>query len=81
MSDIKSKGGAPIEDGDTVRTPYRGGKHEGQVEQIVTSEKQAKEALDGVKGAGHAPTVVFTDQNNKKVAHKPGAVTDLDKES
>ncbi|KIW91787.1 uncharacterized protein Z519_07757 [Cladophialophora bantiana CBS 173.52] len=72
MSGIKSKGGASIEESDTVRTP---------VEQTVTSENQAKEARDDVKGAGHAPAVVFTDQNNKKGAHKPGTVTDLDKES
>ena len=29
--EVKSKGGAPIEEGDTVNTPYRGGKHEGEV--------------------------------------------------
>jgi len=116
MSDIKSKGGATIEEGDTVSTPvgchdihsvvyqiltalqYRGGKHEGkvsinkstrplvicwlvgyQVEQIVTDDKEAQNL--GAKGTNHAPAVVFTDQNNKKVAHKPGTVTDLDKES
>ncbi len=49
-----------------------------QVEQIVTDEDQARN-LDA-KGAKHAPAVVFTDQNNKKVAHKPGTVTDVDKE-
>ncbi|KIW55895.1 hypothetical protein PV05_04603 [Exophiala xenobiotica] len=79
MSDVKSKGGATIEKGDTVSTPYRGGKHEGQVEQIVTDDNEAQNL--GVKGTKHAPAVVFTDQNNKKVAHKPGTVTDLDKES
>ncbi|ETI27533.1 hypothetical protein G647_09724 [Cladophialophora carrionii CBS 160.54] len=79
MSELKSKGGATIEKGDTVSTPYRGGKHEGEVEQIITSEKQAKQ-LENAKGAGHAPAVVFTDQNNKKVAHKPNTVTNLDKE-
>ncbi|KAI1619075.1 hypothetical protein LTR10_019807 [Elasticomyces elasticus] len=79
MSDIKSKGGATIEEGDTVSTPYRGGKHEGKVEQIVTDDKEAQNL--GAKGTNHAPAVVFTDQNNKKVAHKPGTVTDLDKES
>jgi hypothetical protein len=31
MSDIKSKGGAVIEEGDTVFTKIRGGKHEGEV--------------------------------------------------
>ncbi|OCT51092.1 hypothetical protein CLCR_09287 [Cladophialophora carrionii] len=93
MSELKSKGGATIEKGDTVSTPvsipsslrkvgrclleqYRGGKHEGE---IITSEKQAKQ-LENAKGAGHAPAVVFTDQNNKKVAHKPNTVTNLDKE-
>ncbi|KAL2429960.1 hypothetical protein ABEF95_013528 [Exophiala dermatitidis] len=76
--DVKSKGGVTIEKGDTVRAPYRGGKHEGQVEQIVTDEKQARN-LDA-KGASHAPAVVFHDQNNKKVAHKPETVTDVDKE-
>ncbi|KAK5258652.1 hypothetical protein LTR67_002837 [Exophiala xenobiotica] len=70
MSDIKSKGGATIEKGDTVNTP---------VEQIVTDDNEAQNL--GVKGTKHAPAVVFTDQNNKKVAHKPGTVTDLDKES
>jgi hypothetical protein len=50
-----------------------------QVEAIVTNERQAKQ-LEGAKGAGHAPAVVFTDQNNKKVAHKPTTVTNLDKE-
>lgn len=50
-----------------------------QVEQIVTDEDEARN-LDA-KGASHAPAVVFTDQNNKKVAHKPGTLTDLDKES
>jgi len=78
MPDVKSKGGATIEKGDTVNTPYRGGKHEGQVEQIITDEQEARE-LDA-KGARHAPAVVFHDQNNKKVAHKPETVTDLDKE-
>ena len=29
--DLKSKGGAEIEEGDTVMTPIRGGKHEFQV--------------------------------------------------
>jgi len=49
-----------------------------QVEQIITDEEEARNL--GAKGASHAPSVVFTDQNNKKVAHKPGTVTDVDKE-
>ncbi|KEF63727.1 uncharacterized protein A1O9_01705 [Exophiala aquamarina CBS 119918] len=75
--DVKSKGGATIEKGDTVETPYRGGTHTGKVEQIITDEDEARN-LDA-KGASHAPAVVFTDQNNKKVAHKPGTLSDLDK--
>ncbi|KIX02329.1 uncharacterized protein Z518_08270 [Rhinocladiella mackenziei CBS 650.93] len=78
MSEIKSKGGSPIEEGDTVATPYRGGKHEGKVEQIITDEEEARK-LDA-KGASHAPAVVFTDQNDKKVVHKPETVRDVDKE-
>ncbi|KIW19906.1 hypothetical protein PV08_00481 [Exophiala spinifera] len=78
MSEVKSKGGATIDKGDTVSTPYRGGKHEGQVEQIITDDHEAHNT--GAKGTNHAPAVVFTDQNNKKVAHKPGTLTDLDKE-
>ncbi|KAK6383838.1 hypothetical protein LTS17_003130 [Exophiala oligosperma] len=69
MSEVKSKGGATIEKGDTVSTP---------VEQIITDDNEAQHT--GAKGTNHAPAVVFTDQNNKKVAHKPGTVTDLDKE-
>lgn len=45
----------------------------------MTDDNEAQNL--GVKGTKHAPAVVFTDQNNKKVAHKPGTVTDLDKES
>ncbi|OAP60012.1 hypothetical protein AYL99_05014 [Fonsecaea erecta] len=73
MSDLKSKGGATIEEGDTVSTP---------VEKIITSSdaQDAQKELQTAKGAGHPPAVVFTDQNGKKVAHKPGTVTDLDKE-
>ncbi|KAJ9606927.1 hypothetical protein H2200_008938 [Cladophialophora chaetospira] len=111
MSEIKSKGGAPIEKGDTVSTPIltatvprRKARRRGeklvvfvgspvrdsgasliplfvlnQVEEIVASEDEAQK-LENAKGAGHAPAVVFTDQNNKKVAHKPTTVTNLDKE-
>jgi len=78
MVDFTSKGGEIIEKGDTVQTPFRGGKHEGKVEELVTDDARAKE-IDA-KGAKSAPAVVFTDQNQKKVAHKPGTLSDLDKE-
>ncbi len=44
----------------------------------MTDDARAKE-IDA-KGAKSAPAVVFTDQNQKKVAHKPGTLTNLDKE-
>ena len=44
----------------------------------MTDDARAKE-IDA-KGSKSAPEVVFTDQNNKKVAHKPGTLNDLDKE-
>ncbi|KAL0243817.1 hypothetical protein I308_105079 [Cryptococcus tetragattii IND107] len=66
---VQDKQGQNIEVGDTVYTPYRGGKHEGQVADIVTTKEEADE-----KG------VLFTDQNKKDVAHKPGTLTDLDKQ-
>ena len=37
MSDFTSKGGEKIEKGDTVHTPIRGGKHEGQVSAFYIS--------------------------------------------
>ena len=39
-----------------------------QVEKVVTDEEEARN-LDA-KGASHAPAVLFTDQNNKKVCFK-----------
>jgi len=65
MSDIKSKGGKPIEKGDSVYTPIRGGKHEGKVDKVVTDEEEARDLT--AKGASHAPAVSFIDQNNKRV--------------
>ncbi len=51
-SDIKDKDGEPIHEGDMVWSPARGGRHEGKVEKIVTTEEEAKE--EGVK---HPPKV------------------------
>lgn len=48
MSDqIKDKNGQPIKEGDTVYTPFRGGKHEGEVDKIATTKEEADE--EGVK--------------------------------
>lgn len=47
MTDIQDKDGRAIRRGDQVYTPIRGGKHEGMVDKIVTSENDAAE--EGVK--------------------------------
>jgi len=48
MSDqVKDKHGEPIKEGDHVYTKIRGGRHEGNVDKIVTTEAEAKE--EGVK--------------------------------
>lgn len=44
MPEIQDKKSQPIKEGDEVWTKIRGGKREGTVEEVVTSEKQAKEA-------------------------------------
>ncbi|KAH8422404.1 DUF2945 domain-containing protein [Aspergillus melleus] len=73
MDDIKDKHGEAIHPGDHVFTKIRGGKHEGEVEKIVTSEEEAEE--EGVK---HPPKVLFHDQRGKRVAHNPGTLEKLD---
>ncbi|KAF2461520.1 hypothetical protein BDY21DRAFT_368717 [Lineolata rhizophorae] len=64
-----SKQGEPIEEGDHVYTRIRGGRHEGDVERIVTTQDEAEE--EGVK---NPPKVIFTDQKGKRVAHNPGTL-------
>jgi len=49
-----------------------------QVDKIITDEKEAR--AEGAKGAVKPPVVVGVDQNEKKVSHKPGTVTDVSKE-
>ena len=44
---VEDKKGELIREGDHVWTPLRGGRHEGDVEEIVTTEERAEEA--GVK--------------------------------
>jgi hypothetical protein len=43
MPDIKDKEGDVIQPGDKVMTKIRGGKREGEVDKIVTTEEEAKE--------------------------------------
>ncbi|KAK7928597.1 hypothetical protein PG985_005595 [Apiospora marii] len=63
---VQDKHGEPIQEGDHVYTPIRGGRHEGEVEKLVTSDQEAKK--EGVK---NPPKVLFTDQKGKDVAHNP----------
>jgi len=60
------KKGEPIEVGDHVYTKIRGGRREGDVEQIVETQDEAQKA--DVK---NPPKVVFHDQHGHKVAHNP----------
>ncbi|EHK17608.1 uncharacterized protein TRIVIDRAFT_160316 [Trichoderma virens Gv29-8] len=71
--DVQDKDGKLIQEGDEVWTPIRGGKRQGEVENIVHTEKEAKSA--NVK---HPPKVVFTDQHGHRVAHNPDALKHVD---
>lgn len=51
-SDLKDKNGEPIQPGDHVFARSRGGRHEGEVEKVVTSQEEAEK--EGVK---HPPKV------------------------
>ncbi|KAI9667746.1 MAG: hypothetical protein M1821_000563 [Bathelium mastoideum] len=66
---VQSKEGEPIEKGDHVYTKIRGGRHEGDVDKIVTDDKEAAE--EGVK---NPPKILFEDQKGKRVAHNPGTL-------
>ncbi|KAF2184451.1 hypothetical protein K469DRAFT_709213 [Zopfia rhizophila CBS 207.26] len=70
---VLSKQGEPIEEGDHVYTKIRGGRHEGDVEKIVTTEEEAKK--ENVK---NPPKVLFTDQKGKAVAHNPSTLDIVD---
>ena len=51
-SEIKDKNEEPIKEGDHVFARSRGGRHEGEVEKIVTTKEEAEQ--EGVK---HPPKV------------------------
>ncbi|KAK3939372.1 hypothetical protein QBC46DRAFT_315974 [Diplogelasinospora grovesii] len=67
--DIKDKYGKPIKEGDHVYTRIRGGRQEGDVYKIVTSQEEAEK--EGVK---HPPKVLFIDQHGHRVSHNPGTL-------
>ncbi|KAM5529905.1 hypothetical protein BFJ63_vAg16088 [Fusarium oxysporum f. sp. narcissi] len=68
-SNIEDKNTEPINKGDHVWTRIRGGRHEGDVEKIVTTEKDAEK--EDVK---NPPKVLFEDQHSHRVAHNPGTL-------
>ncbi|KAI3332214.1 hypothetical protein HD806DRAFT_529977 [Xylariaceae sp. AK1471] len=68
-NEINDKHGEPIKEGDHVYTKIRGGRHEGDVDKIVTTEAEAKE--EAVK---NPPKILFKDQKGKYVAHNPGTL-------
>ncbi|KAH7207882.1 uncharacterized protein BKA55DRAFT_529980 [Fusarium redolens] len=68
-SDIKDKQGEPTNEGDHVWTRFRGGRREGDVQKIVTTEKEGEKA--GVK---NPPKVLFKDQHGHEVSHNPGTL-------
>jgi hypothetical protein len=51
-SEIKDKNSQPIKEGDVVWTRIRGGKREGEVENIATTQKEAEQ-----EGAKNPPKV------------------------
>jgi len=67
--DLKDKNSVPIHVGDQVFTPIRGGKHQGEVEDIVRTEQDAK-----ITGTKNPPKVRFTDQHGHNVAHNAGTL-------
>ncbi|KAB2108848.1 hypothetical protein AG0111_0g3344 [Alternaria gaisen] len=73
-NDVASKNGEQIGEGDHVYTRIRGGRHEGNVNKIVTDQEEAD--AEDVK---HPPKVLFTDQKGKDVAHNPGTLDVTDR--
>jgi len=58
MSQVKDKEGKAIHEGDIVSGKRRGGKQVGEVEEVISTKEQAKEA-----GVRDPPKVLFTDQH------------------
>jgi glycine cleavage system H lipoate-binding protein len=58
MPQVHDKEGKPIKQGETVAGKIRGGKHAGEVQAVITDEKEAKD-----KGVKNPPKVVIEDQH------------------
>jgi len=76
---IKGKDGEEIEVGDSVSTPFRGGKREGRVEAVIHDQDDLEntEGIDGV-AVKNLPKVVFADQHGHRVSHNPGTLSHSD---
>ncbi|KAH6646747.1 hypothetical protein BKA67DRAFT_695292 [Truncatella angustata] len=66
---VEDKNSQPINEGDLIWTKMRGGKREGEVDKIVTTQAEAEES--NVK---NPPKVLFKDQHGHNVAHNPGTL-------
>ncbi|KAM3087071.1 hypothetical protein ACMFMF_001003 [Clarireedia jacksonii] len=71
---VEDKHGNAIDEGDRVFTKIRGGKREGEVENIVTTKEEAAEEDVKNPPKGLDPR----DQHGHKVAHNPETLENLD---
>lgn len=89
---VPDKHGHPICVGDVVYTPFRGGKHEGRVEGIITSSTSfSKPHIQTAPGDEAAraeaertinpPKVLFHDQKGRRKEHRPQALSDLSRDT
>ena len=87
---ILDKHGHPISIGDTVYTPFRGGKHEGQVEAIVTGNRSSphistapddEESRTEAERTINPPKVLFHDQKGRRKEHRPQALADINQDT
>ena len=88
---ILDKHGHEISVGDTVYCPFRGGKHEGKVEALITPSSNHSSSIHTAPGDSAAreeaektinpPKVLFHDQKGRRKEHRPGALSDLNKDS
>ncbi|GJJ08528.1 hypothetical protein Clacol_002746 [Clathrus columnatus] len=80
--EIQGKDGLPIHIGETVMTPYRGGKLQGEVEAIftdnTTTPAEKEPGHDVHVAVVNPPKIVFTTQKNKQVYHNPSALSHVD---
>lgn len=93
--EVFDKHGHPISVGDTVYTPFRGGKHEGRVEAIITSSSSSSssakphiqigpgdnEAREEAERTINPPKVLFHDQKGRRKEHRPQALADISQDT